>query len=89
MRDLVDDILLVSEKEIKAAMKFVLERMKLVIEPSAACGVGKWKRTCSLCLRAFVKGSGSYGVRVKEARRFKQYRHHVSLSQTYRCTPLV
>lgn len=39
VRDLVDEILLVSEQEIKEAMKFVLERMKLVIEPSAACGV--------------------------------------------------
>jgi len=36
LRERVDEIVLVSEKEIIAAMRFVWERMKLVIEPSAA-----------------------------------------------------
>src|SRR5699024_7174749 len=31
-----DDIILVTEKEIKTAMSFVLERMKQVVEPSGA-----------------------------------------------------
>ncbi|MDK2824375.1 MAG: threo-3-hydroxy-L-aspartate ammonia-lyase [Clostridia bacterium] len=35
----VDDIILVEEGEIKEAMKLVLERMKLVIEPSGAVSV--------------------------------------------------
>lgn len=36
----VDDIVLVSEKDIIAAMKLVFERMKIVIEPSAAVPLG-------------------------------------------------
>ena len=39
IRRYVDDILLVSEAEIVAAMKLVWERMKLIIEPSAAVPV--------------------------------------------------
>lgn len=39
VRDYVDEIVCVSEEEIVAAMKHVYERMKLVIEPSAAVGV--------------------------------------------------
>ncbi|HEY2785964.1 MAG TPA: pyridoxal-phosphate dependent enzyme [Fimbriiglobus sp.] len=39
IRDLVDGVFTVSEDEIKAAMRFVWERMKLVIEPSGAVPV--------------------------------------------------
>jgi len=40
IRDLVDDIVLVSETEIMNAMRLVFERMKMVIEPSAAVPLG-------------------------------------------------
>jgi threonine dehydratase len=36
IRDLVDEILLATEEEIITAMRHILERMKIVIEPSAA-----------------------------------------------------
>lgn len=36
IQQLVDDILLVSEEEIKATVKFILTRMKIVVEPSGA-----------------------------------------------------
>ncbi|MGH9696656.1 MAG: threonine ammonia-lyase, partial [Bryobacteraceae bacterium] len=36
VRSLVEDVLLVSEEEIKAAMRFLLSRMKLLTEPSGA-----------------------------------------------------
>lgn len=39
VRDHVDGVYTVSEAQIVAAMKLVFERMKLVIEPSAAVGV--------------------------------------------------
>ena len=39
VRDLVDDIETVTEDEIKSAYKLILERMKCMIEPSAAVGV--------------------------------------------------
>jgi len=39
VRDLVDEIALVSEDEIRAHMRLVWERMKITIEPSAAVGV--------------------------------------------------
>jgi len=46
VRDLVDEIVLVSEADIAAHMRLVWERMKLTIEPSAAVGVavacGEW-----------------------------------------------
>lgn len=38
VQDLVEDILLVSEAEIKETLKFLLTRMKTVIEPSGAVG---------------------------------------------------
>ncbi|MCE2881147.1 MAG: pyridoxal-phosphate dependent enzyme [Planctomycetaceae bacterium] len=48
VRDLVDDIVLVSEADIAAHMRLAWERMKLTIEPSAAVGVaaacGDWIR---------------------------------------------
>ena len=36
VRRLVEGILLVSEEEIRAAMRFLLERMKILAEPSGA-----------------------------------------------------
>ena len=39
VRDLVDEVLLVDEEAIVAAMRVVWERMKVLIEPSAAVGV--------------------------------------------------
>ena len=39
IRDNITDVITVTEEEIVAAMKLVFERMKLVIEPSAAVGV--------------------------------------------------
>jgi threonine dehydratase len=36
VRELVEDILLVSEDEIRAAMKFLLTRLKILVEPSGA-----------------------------------------------------
>ena len=36
---MVDDVITVSEDEIRAALRLVWERMKCVIEPSAAVGV--------------------------------------------------
>mmetsp|Transcript_9494 Transcript_9494/g.16096 ORF Transcript_9494/g.16096 Transcript_9494/m.16096 type:complete len:358 (-) Transcript_9494:247-1320(-) len=39
IRDYVDQIITVSEDEIKRAMRIVYERLKVVIEPSAAVGV--------------------------------------------------
>lgn len=38
-RHLVDEVVLVSDEEIVAAMGFLFERMKLVAEPSGACAV--------------------------------------------------
>jgi threonine dehydratase/serine racemase len=40
IRDLVERVFTVTEDQIRAAMRLVWERMKLVIEPSAAVGVG-------------------------------------------------
>ena len=39
IRDLVDDVITVSEEEIKLAAKLIWERAKLVIEPTAGVGV--------------------------------------------------
>jgi threonine dehydratase len=39
VRDLVDEVITVTEDEIIAAMRLVWERMKIVIEPSSAVGV--------------------------------------------------
>jgi threonine dehydratase len=38
IQDLVEEVLLVSEDEIKEAVKYILSRMKLVVEPSGAVG---------------------------------------------------
>lgn len=39
IRDLVDDVITVTEEEIVRAMRLIYERMKIVIEPSAAVGL--------------------------------------------------
>mmetsp|Transcript_36366 Transcript_36366/g.58384 ORF Transcript_36366/g.58384 Transcript_36366/m.58384 type:complete len:101 (-) Transcript_36366:294-596(-) len=39
IRDLVDDVICVTEEEIMDATRLVWERMKLVIEPSSGVGV--------------------------------------------------
>ena len=49
VRDLVDEIVLVSEADIAAHMRFAWERMKITIEPSAAVGVAV---ACSAWMRA-------------------------------------
>jgi len=49
VRDLVDEIILVSEADIAAHMRFVWERLKITIEPSAAVGVAA---ACSARMRA-------------------------------------
>jgi threonine dehydratase len=38
LQELVEDILLVSDAELIGAMRFILERMKLLVEPSGAAG---------------------------------------------------
>jgi threonine dehydratase len=38
-KDLVDEIVLVSDDEIRAALRFAVDRLKLVMEPSGASGV--------------------------------------------------
>ncbi|MGH9937101.1 MAG: pyridoxal-phosphate dependent enzyme, partial [Blastocatellia bacterium] len=38
IRELVEDILLVSDQELITTMRFILERMKILIEPSGAAG---------------------------------------------------
>jgi threonine dehydratase len=39
IRKKVNQIIIVSEKEIVDAMRFIWERMKLVVEPSGACSL--------------------------------------------------
>lgn len=39
VRDLVDQVVVVADAEIVAAMRLVFERMKLVVEPSGAAGL--------------------------------------------------
>ena len=39
VEDLVDDIVVVSDDEIRTALRFLLTRMKIVVEPSGAVGV--------------------------------------------------
>ena len=39
LRDLVDDVVAVTEDEISEAMRFAFERMRVVIEPSAGVGI--------------------------------------------------
>ncbi len=38
-RRLMDEVVLVSDDEIVAAMRFLFDRMKLVVEPSGACAL--------------------------------------------------
>lgn len=39
VRDLVDEIITVTEQEIKSSLRLIMERMKCIIEPSAAVGL--------------------------------------------------
>ena len=39
VRDLVDAVVVVTEQEIVSAMQLVMERMKIVVEPSGAVGL--------------------------------------------------
>ncbi|KAL4437503.1 hypothetical protein ABPG77_003484 [Micractinium sp. CCAP 211/92] len=39
VRDRVDDVITITEEEVVAAMQLVMERMKVVVEPSGAAGV--------------------------------------------------
>ena len=41
IQELVEDVVLVSDEEIRAAMKFALLRMKIVIEPSGAVAMAE------------------------------------------------
>ena len=59
IRDAVDDVLTVSEAEIVAAMRLVYERLKVVIEPSAAVGVAV---AISSAFRAIVGPGARVGV---------------------------
>jgi threonine dehydratase len=47
----VEDVILVSEEEIKAAMRFALTRLKIVVEPSGA-----------VCLAAALAGKLPQGM---------------------------
>ena len=55
LRDLVDEVIVVEEHEIVAAMRLVWERLKVVIEPSAGVGV-------AAVLRDEVRARGDLGV---------------------------
>ena len=54
----VEEILLVTEEEIRAAMRFLLLRMKLLVEPSGAVGVA------ALLAGKLPPGIGSVGVMI-------------------------
>ncbi len=53
---LVEDIILVSEDEIKAAMKYLLARLKILVEPSGAAAAA------AVLFRKLPAGIGSVGV---------------------------
>ena len=50
--DLVEEVLLVSEAEIASAMRLVMERAKLVVEPSGVVGIA------AACQAAFKERPG-------------------------------
>lgn len=61
VRDLVDEVVTVTEAEIVAAMRLIFERMKLVVEPSGAVGLAavlspQWREKAGLagCKRVGV-----------------------------------
>ena len=56
MRELVEDIVLVSEDEIRAAMKFLLMRMKILVEPSGAVSAA------AVLFKKLPPGVGRVGV---------------------------
>lgn len=53
VRDLVDDVIVVTEQEVVHAMKLIYENLKVVVEPSGAVGAA-----------AALKGGGTLGSRV-------------------------
>ncbi len=58
----VDEIVLVSEAEILDAMRFLWERMKIVVEPSGACslaGVMKKKSDINNCKVGVILSGGN------------------------------
>src|SRR5262249_40031742 len=67
IRDLVDGVFTVTEDEIKAAMRFVWERMKLVVDPSGAVPVavvlsGAFKKLPNLGRVAVVISGGNVAL---------------------------
>jgi threonine dehydratase len=56
IRDLAEDILLVSEQEIRGAVKYLLERLKILVEPSGAIAAA------AVLYRRLPPGLGSVGV---------------------------
>jgi threonine dehydratase len=56
MRELVEDIVLVTEDEIRAAMKFLLMRMKILVEPSGAVSAA------AVMFRKLPPGIGRVGL---------------------------
>jgi threonine dehydratase len=56
IRDLAEDILLVSEQEIRGAVKYLLERLKILVEPSGAVAAA------AVLYRRLPPGLGSVGV---------------------------
>ena len=54
-RCLVDDVVLVTDDEIRAAMRLAFERLRIVVEPSGATGL-------AALLTEKVRGPGRIGV---------------------------
>ena len=62
-RELVDEIVTVSDDEILAAMAFLFDRLKLVVEPSGAVGVAALlDRTRRRHARRVVLAGGNVGA---------------------------
>ena len=59
IRDLVDDIVTVPETAIRDALRLVMERAKLVIEPSAAVGIAATRGTDAFRRQGAPSGSAS------------------------------
>lgn len=64
----VDDIVLVSDTDIKSAMKFVIERCKLVVEPAGAAGLaailsGRYKPT-AYARNAIILSGGNVDLKL-------------------------
>lgn len=67
VRDFVDEIITVSEEEIKCALRLVYERAKLAIEPSAAVGVAvATSPALGVALRALLPSTTLVSVEASE-----------------------